>query len=45
VPACARAQEFYGDFIALDKHHFLVPVPCNTVLLNPLAAASLGASE
>lgn len=38
-------QEFYGDFIALDRHHFTVPVPSNAVLLNPLAAASLGASE
>lgn len=38
-------QEFYADFIALDKHHFTVPVPCNDVLINPRAAAALGGSE
>eukprot|EP00775_Hariotina_reticulata_P002080 gene2080-2399_t len=40
-----QVQEFYGDFIALDVHHFMVPVPSNGVLLNPRAAAALGASE
>eukprot|EP00879_Flechtneria_rotunda_P021728 GHRR01022912.1.p1 GENE.GHRR01022912.1~~GHRR01022912.1.p1 ORF type:complete len:518 (+),score=165.74 GHRR01022912.1:467-2020(+) len=38
-------QEFYGDFVALDVHHFMVPVPCNEVLINPRAAAAFGASE
>lgn len=38
-------QEFYGDFMALDKHHFTVPVSCNDVLINPRATATLGASE
>lgn len=38
-------QEFYGDFMALDKHHFTVPIPCNDVLINPRAAAALGGSE
>lgn len=38
-------QEFYADFMALDKHHFMVPVPCNDVLINPRAAAALGGSE
>lgn len=38
-------QEFYADFMALDKHHFTVPVPCNDVLINPCAAAALGGSE
>jgi hypothetical protein len=42
-PACP--QEFYCDFIALDRHHFMVPVPSNDVLINPRAAAALGASE
>jgi hypothetical protein len=38
-------QEFYGDFMALDKHHFTVPVPCNDVLINPRAAQALGGSK
>lgn len=38
-------QEFYGDFLVLGDQHFVVPVPCNDVLLNPRAAAALGASE
>lgn len=38
-------QEFYGDFVALDVHHFMVPVPTNEVLINPKAALPLGASE
>lgn len=38
-------QEFYGDFMALDAHHFTVPVPCNDVLINARAAATLGTSE
>jgi hypothetical protein len=38
-------QEFYGDFMALDTHHFMVPVPSNDVLINSRAAASFGASE
>lgn len=41
----ADAQEFYGDFMVLDSHHFVVPVLSNDVLINPKAAAALGASE
>jgi hypothetical protein len=41
----AALQEFYGDFVALDVHHFMVPVPTNEVLINPKAALPLGASE
>ncbi|WIA34599.1 hypothetical protein OEZ86_012919 [Tetradesmus obliquus] len=40
-----QVQEFYGDFVALDVHHFMVPVPTNEVLINPKAALPLGASE
>jgi hypothetical protein len=38
-------QEIYGDFVALDVHHYSVPVPTNEVLINPKAALPLGASE
>lgn len=30
-------QEFYGDFMALDAHHFLVPVAGADILINPRA--------
>lgn len=30
------AQEFFGDFIALDEHHFSVPVARPACLLQPL---------
>lgn len=30
------AQEFFGDFIALDGHHFSVPVARPACLLQPL---------
>jgi vacuolar protein sorting-associated protein 45 len=40
-----RLQEFYGDFLVLDVHHFMVPVPCNDILINPRAASVSGASE
>jgi hypothetical protein len=27
-------QEFYGDFIALEPHHFTIPVPSNDALIH-----------
>eukprot|EP00877_Chromochloris_zofingiensis_P007831 jgi/Chrzof1/3300/Cz12g20040.t1 len=40
-----QVQEFYGDFMALDKHHFIVPVQNNEVLINPKAVTLSGQSE
>lgn len=36
-------QEFYGDFVALDTHHFIVPVAGADILINPRAAVQSGA--
>ncbi|KAI8467801.1 MAG: SM/Sec1-family protein [Monoraphidium minutum] len=35
-------QEFYGDFMALDAHHFVVPVAGADLLVNPRAAGQSG---
>eukprot|EP00878_Enallax_costatus_P028747 GHUV01031087.1.p1 GENE.GHUV01031087.1~~GHUV01031087.1.p1 ORF type:complete len:544 (+),score=165.71 GHUV01031087.1:624-2255(+) len=40
-----QVQEYYGDFMVVDTHHFMIPVPSNAVLINPKAAATVGASE
>ena len=35
-------QEFFGDFMALDTHHFMVPVAGADMLINPRAIAQSG---
>ena len=39
---CTPRQEFYADFMALDAHHFLVPVAGAEVLLNPRTVTHSG---
>jgi hypothetical protein len=41
-PLLALPQEFYGDFMALDKHHFVVPVSGADLLINPRAIVQSG---
>jgi hypothetical protein len=41
-PRPVSPQEFYGDFMALDAHHFLVPVAGADLLINPRAIAHNG---
>jgi hypothetical protein len=39
-------QEFYGDFMVNDAHHFTIPVTGNELLINPKGAvANTGVSE
>jgi hypothetical protein len=38
-----RPQEFYGDFMALDAHHFVIPVAGADLLINPHATLRGGA--
>jgi vacuolar protein sorting-associated protein 45 len=35
--AVVQVQEFFGDFLVLDPHHFLVPLPRPHIALQPLA--------
>ena len=33
-PPCLRLpQEYYGDFVAIDSHHFTIPCPRNELLI------------
>lgn len=39
-----QVQEYYGDFVALDPHHFVIPTIRNDILICPNAAAITGTS-
>lgn len=30
-----HSQEYYGDFVVMEPHHFCIPAPKNDILLGP----------
>ena len=40
-----EVQEYYGDFVAIDAHHFTVPCPKNELLIATKTAMSSGTSS